>query len=67
VDGIYQIFCPKGFKGAAQKVESAPAKHLRTALGQIANFFYTFRAKQLGPKHWPVLIRTWHRLSGMMA
>jgi anaerobic ribonucleoside-triphosphate reductase len=31
----------KGFRGVAGKVESKPAKHLRTALGQIANFFYT--------------------------
>ena len=30
-----------GFAGVAQKVESAPPKHFRTALGQIVNFFYT--------------------------
>lgn len=38
----------QGFKGAAQKVESAPAKHFRTALGQIANFFYTLQGEAAG-------------------
>ncbi|NLG86063.1 MAG: ribonucleoside triphosphate reductase, partial [Firmicutes bacterium] len=38
----------QGFKGAAQKVESAPARHLRTALGQIANFFYTLQGEAAG-------------------
>lgn len=38
----------EGFKGAAQKVESAPARHLRTALGQIANFFYTLQGEASG-------------------
>ena len=28
-----------GFKGVVGKVESKPAKHLRSALGQIVNFF----------------------------
>ena len=31
----------EGFKGVEGKVESAPPKHLRSALGQIVNFFYT--------------------------
>ncbi|MCK5494467.1 MAG: ribonucleoside triphosphate reductase, partial [Candidatus Omnitrophica bacterium] len=31
----------EGFQGASGKVESKPAKHLRSALGQIVNFFYT--------------------------
>ena len=30
----------RGFGGVAGKVEAKPAKHLRTALGQIINFFY---------------------------
>ncbi|HKM39766.1 MAG TPA: ribonucleoside triphosphate reductase [bacterium] len=38
----------QGFRGAAQKVESAPARHLRTALGQIANFFYTLQGEASG-------------------
>ena len=31
----------QGFGGVVGKVESRPPKHLRTALGQIINFFYT--------------------------
>ncbi|MFA4988512.1 MAG: ribonucleoside triphosphate reductase [Candidatus Omnitrophota bacterium] len=38
----------EGFKGAAGKVESYPAKHLRTALGQITNFFYTLQGEAAG-------------------
>jgi len=29
-----------GFKGAAGKVESSPARHFRSALGQVVNFFF---------------------------
>ena len=38
----------QGFKGAAGKVESKPAKHLRSALGQIVNFFYTLQGEAAG-------------------
>ena len=37
-----------GFRGAAGKAESAPARHLRTALGQIVNFFYTLQGEAAG-------------------
>ncbi|MCM8820707.1 MAG: ribonucleoside triphosphate reductase [Candidatus Omnitrophica bacterium] len=37
-----------GFKGAVGKVESKPAKHFRTALGQIVNFFYTLQGEAAG-------------------
>ena len=37
-----------GFKGVPGKVESKPAKHLRTALGQIVNFFYTLQGETAG-------------------
>ncbi len=37
-----------GFKGAEGKVESAPAKHFRSALGQIVNFFYTLQGEAAG-------------------
>ncbi len=37
-----------GFKGVAGKVESKPPKHLRTALGQIVNFFYTLQGETAG-------------------
>lgn len=38
----------KGFKGVEGKVESAPPKHLRSALGQIVNFFYTLQGEAAG-------------------
>jgi len=37
-----------GFGGVSGKVESKPAKHLRSALGQIANFFYTLQGESAG-------------------
>jgi ribonucleoside-triphosphate reductase len=37
-----------GFKGVKGKVESKPAKHLRTALGQMVNFFYTLQGETAG-------------------
>ncbi|MGC9310035.1 MAG: anaerobic ribonucleoside-triphosphate reductase, partial [Candidatus Nanoarchaeia archaeon] len=37
-----------GFKGVPGKVASKPAKHLRTALGQIVNFFYTLQGETAG-------------------
>ncbi|MDD5750659.1 MAG: ribonucleoside triphosphate reductase [Candidatus Pacebacteria bacterium] len=38
----------KGFGGVKGKVESKPAKHLRTALGQIVNFFFTLQGEAAG-------------------
>ncbi|MEA1899670.1 MAG: ribonucleoside triphosphate reductase [Thermodesulfobacteriota bacterium] len=38
----------QGFKGVEGKVESAPPKHLRSALGQIVNFFYTLQGEAAG-------------------
>ncbi len=37
-----------GFTGATGKIESRPAKHLRTILGQIVNFFYTMQGEAAG-------------------
>jgi ribonucleoside-triphosphate reductase (formate) len=37
-----------GFKGARGKIESSPARHLRTVLGQVANFFYTLQGEAAG-------------------
>ena len=37
-----------GFKGAAGKIESGPARHFRSALGQIVNFFYTLQGEAAG-------------------
>ncbi|MDD5711314.1 MAG: ribonucleoside triphosphate reductase [Smithellaceae bacterium] len=38
----------QGFKGVSGKVESRPAKHLRSALGQVVNFFYTLQGEAAG-------------------
>jgi len=38
----------RGFGGVAGKVESSPARHLRTALGQIVNYFYTLQGEAAG-------------------
>ena len=55
--GILSVYCVgwdlqdlllEGFQGAAGKVESKPAKHLRSALGQIVNFFYTLQGEAAG-------------------
>jgi len=37
-----------GFGGVPEKIESTPAKHFRTALGQIVNFFYTLQGEAAG-------------------
>ena len=55
--GLLAVYCVgwdlkdlllKGFRGVEGKVESAPAKHLRSALGQIVNFFYTLQGEAAG-------------------
>lgn len=38
----------RGFGGVIGKVESKPAKHLNTALGQLVNFFYTLQGESAG-------------------
>jgi len=38
----------KGFGGVAGKIQSAPAKHFRTALGHMINFFYTLQGEVAG-------------------
>ncbi|MDR2198952.1 MAG: ribonucleoside triphosphate reductase [Deltaproteobacteria bacterium] len=38
----------EGFKGIAGNVESAPPRHLRSALGQLVNFFYTLQGEAAG-------------------
>lgn len=55
--GLVSVYCVgwdlqdlllEGFKGVSGKMESAPAKHLRSALGQIVNFFYTLQGEASG-------------------
>lgn len=38
----------KGFGGVPSKIQSKPAKHFRTALGQIVNYFYTLQGEVAG-------------------
>ncbi len=38
----------KGFGGVKGKIESKPAKHFRSVLGQIVNFFYTLQGESAG-------------------
>lgn len=44
---LYQLL-REGFRGVPGKVESGPAKHLRSALGQVVNFFYTLQGEAAG-------------------
>lgn len=55
--GLVSVYCVgwdlydllmSGFKGVSGKMESKPAKHLRSALGQIINFFYTLQGEAAG-------------------
>ncbi len=55
--GVLSVYCVgwdlydlllQGFKGASGKLESKPAKHFRSALGQIVNFFYTLQGEAAG-------------------
>ena len=38
----------QGFTGVEGKVESVPAKHFRSALGHVVNFFYTLQGEAAG-------------------
>ncbi|SDZ04554.1 ribonucleoside-triphosphate reductase class III catalytic subunit [Proteiniborus ethanoligenes] len=38
----------EGFKGASGKIESSPAKHLQSFLGQIVNWLYTLQGEAAG-------------------
>lgn len=38
----------EGFTGVPNKASSKPAKHFRTALGQVVNFFYTLQGEAAG-------------------
>src|SRR5690554_3565068 len=55
--GIISVYCVgwdlmdllvTGFKGVEGKVESKPAKHFRSVLGQMVNFFYTLQGEAAG-------------------
>ena len=68
--GILGVYCVgwdirdllmEGFKGVRGKTASKPAKHFRSILGQIVNFFFTLQgeAKEV-PRHFPISIPCWH-------
>ena len=55
--GLLSVYCVgwdlrdllrQGFTGAPGKAESGPARHFRSALGQIVNFFYTLQGEAAG-------------------
>ena len=55
--GILGVYCVgweirdlllEGFKGVRGKVTSGPAKHFRSILGQIVNFFFTLQGEAAG-------------------
>lgn len=55
--GFLSVYCvgwdledllSSGFKGVAGHAASKPARHLRSALGQIVNFFYTMQGEAAG-------------------
>jgi len=55
--GLLSVYCVgwdlydlliNGFQGATGKIESKPAKHFRSALGQVVNFFYTLQGEAAG-------------------
>lgn len=44
---LYQLL-EEGFRGAPDKIECAPPKHFRTALGQLINFIFTLQGEAAG-------------------
>lgn len=48
----------QGFRGVPAKVESLPPRHLRSALGQLVNFFYTLQGESAGA----VAVSNWDTL-----
>jgi len=55
--GLLAVYCVgwdledlliQGFKGASGKMQSQPAKHFRSALGQVVNFLYTLQGESSG-------------------
>ncbi len=75
--GILSVYCvgwdledllTQGFTGAPGKVESRPARHLRSALGQVVNFFYTLQGEAAGAQafsHFDTLLAPFIRFDGL--
>ncbi len=76
--GLLSVYCvgwdlydllSTGFTGAWGKVESKPAKHLRSALGQIVNFFYTLQGEAAGAQafsNFDTLLAPFIRYDGLL-
>lgn len=57
-----------GLRGVEGKIESDPPKHLRSALGQIVNFFYTLQGEAAGAQafsNFDTLIAPFIRYDGL--
>lgn len=77
--GTLSIYCvgwdlmdllTEGFKGVSDKIESAPPKHLRTALGQMVNFMYTLQGEAAGAiafSNFDTLLAPFIRYDGLTA
>ena len=77
--GILSVYCvgwdlmdllKTGFRGVKSKVESAPPKHLRTALGQSVNFMYTMQGEAAGAiafSNFDTLLAPFIRYDGLTA
>ena len=75
--GLLSVYCVgwdlqdlmiSGFKGAYVKMESNPPKHLRIALGQVVNFFYTLQGEAAGAQafsNFDTLLAPFIRFDGM--
>jgi ribonucleoside-triphosphate reductase len=75
--GILSVYCVgwdledllmQGFLGAPGKVESRPPRHLRSALGQIVNFFYTLQGEAAGAQafsHFDTLLAPFIRFDSL--
>jgi ribonucleoside-triphosphate reductase (formate) len=75
--GILSVYCVgwdledllrQGFQGAPGKVESAPARHFRSALGQVVNFFYTLQGEAAGAQafsHFDTLLAPFIRFDNL--
>ena len=60
----------EGFRGVADKIESAPPKHFRSALGQIVNFMYTLQGEAAGAiafSNFDTLLAPFIRYDGLSA
>ena len=58
----------RGFRGVSGKLECRPPKHLRTALGQLVNFFYTLQGESAGAQavsNFDTLIAPYIRYDGL--